>query len=206
LHLRKVYEAKETLASCCILCYTRAHFDCGPASQPATLRNMQFNAIQTRLPTPAALALGERCRAPELFQVKKGDDKWKIAFRDFQKLLLSGTELKLAKEIILSYLPYDPQNGDDQNDEAISALDPILEKIAKITKAEALGIVMDEVVGMAIADPQSKWWIDGKTKLASVELLKGLIDGENSSGERRGLVLRLVNGTAETQEIEESVE
>ncbi len=167
---------------------------------------MQFNAIQTRLPTPAAIALGERCRAPEFFQVKKGDDKWKVAFRDFQKLLLSGSETKLAKEIVFSYLPFDPQNGEDQNDEAIAALDPIFDRIAQITKAEALGIVMDEVVGMAIADPQSRWWIDGKTKLASVELLKGLIDGDNSSGERRGLVLRLVNGTAEVEEVEESEE
>ncbi len=153
---------------------------------------MQFSAIHDRFPTATVVRICERAGLELMFKPRTGGSNWKDAIREFQKLIIGGVSSADAKELIYEFLPYDQQNAEDQNDKAIEELDPLLDRIAGMTKNEASSLIIDELVGMTIAAPQSKYWIDGKTKMEAVKMFKSIVDGEkHDAAETRGLVLRL---------------
>lgn len=124
---------------------------------------------------------------------KKTSVAWRDALAEFQKMIISGTEVDVAKMMLKSYIYYDPQQGDDQNDDFLeSEFNETLDKIAEATKIDGRSILINELMKVAGAPGGSMSFFDGKTKMDAIKSLHEIIEGKSLSPEdERGLLIKL---------------
>ena len=146
--------------------------------------------ISSHFPTEAAKRIFKGSKLSEHFDDEERSSEFVAddALAHFQRMVISGTDVELAKKVVFSYLKYDPQNSEDQLDEVKSDLGEVLDLVKEITVPEGKSLIVQEVLRLITAQGM----FDGKVKLEATRLLNEFLDGKGPTNEEsRGLLLRL---------------